>query len=188
MKFVELTQGKRAIVDDEDYDAVISRNWIAHKMGHCFYATRHVRLEKRVYSHEYMHRSIMRRMLDRDIVTSEMCDHVNGDGLDNRRSNLRLATRSQNNRNRHYRRPNLSSVYLGVCWHGAARKWKASTDVDGRSVVIGFFASEFEAAKARDKYIADPELMARPNFAAASAFDAITGDSMAQLAKLTVRP
>jgi hypothetical protein len=81
-------------------------------------------------------------------------DHINHDGLDNRRANLRLATPSQNLGNKRPQRGG-SSPYKGVSlqtsWHPIGRPWKASIDIDGRTKSIGYFATEVEAANAYDE-------------------------------------
>lgn len=80
----------------------------------------------------------------------ELIDHINGDGHDNRWCNLRLASRSQNSRNR---RPKAggTSRYLGVCLYRPTGKWLAQISVDGRSRNLGYFRDEEEAARAYDR-------------------------------------
>lgn len=77
-------------------------------------------------------------------------DHINGDGFDNRISNLRLATRSQNGRNRG-KNANNTSGFKGVSWHSVARKWRAATRINGRRIHIGSFDSAEEAGAAYDR-------------------------------------
>ena len=77
-----------------------------------------------------------------------MCsDHINGDGLDNRRCNLRICTYAENahNRNKYVRQK--ASIYKGVCWHNTMRKWMPSITICGKRIYLGFFESEVEAAK-----------------------------------------
>lgn len=76
-------------------------------------------------------------------------DHINRNGLDNRRSNLRPATSSQNAANRPPQRGG-SSQYKGVGWNKAAGKWKSKIRVDYRYIHIGYFDDELSAAKAYD--------------------------------------
>jgi len=77
-------------------------------------------------------------------------DHINGDGCDNRRCNLRFCTHSQNIMNKR-KRLGCSSIYKGVSWRKARRKWAAYIRVDGRLKHLGYFGDESEAARAYDK-------------------------------------
>jgi hypothetical protein len=74
-------------------------------------------------------------------------DHIDGDGLNNCRSNLRAATHSQNQGNTR-KRLGTSSQFKGVCWSKCAGKWRAYIRSDGKLKFLGYFASEFEAAQA----------------------------------------
>lgn len=90
-----------------------------------------------------MHRLILGTSVGMEV------DHVNGDGRDNRRVNLRLATHSQNMANQRKRRDGISSRYKGV-WYERRRKrpWRAKIKVRGRQVNLGYFETEEEAAYA----------------------------------------
>lgn len=93
MKEIKLANtDKVAIVDDEDRDLFRYR-WRLHPRGYA-------QTTFPGYGDTYMHRVIMERMLARALSNTEYVDHINGDKLDNRRSNLRLASASQNNANR----------------------------------------------------------------------------------------
>lgn len=74
-------------------------------------------------------------------------DHINGNGLDNRRTNLRLATREQNARNA--KRPRTSSSGLkGACWDRRDQRWRSTIRLDGRKVSLGYFRTAEEAHRA----------------------------------------
>ena len=79
-------------------------------------------------------------------------DHINHNKLDNRRSNLRLCTKQQNQWNRRKVVKNTTSKYKGVCWAKKNNKWQASLefqkDKKRQSIYLGQFISEVEAAKA----------------------------------------
>jgi hypothetical protein len=77
-------------------------------------------------------------------------DHINGDGLDNRRSNLRLATGSQNQGNSRKRRDGVTSQYRGVSWNKRAGKWQALLRREGKLQYLGYFSDEEAAARAYD--------------------------------------
>jgi len=92
-----------------------------------------------------MHRQII------NVPVFLLVDHINGNGLDNRKANLRPATHSQNVRNRpkaRYASPR--SKYKGVTWHKRKRKWNTRIRVKGRTIPLGYFDNELHAAKAYD--------------------------------------
>ena len=92
-----------------------------------------------------MHREILK-------VSDDMfIDHINRNGLDNRKANLRLATYAQNSRNRRKSKTSCSSRFKGVSWHKGSKKWVARIGLNGRRKTIGSFNDEIEAAKAYDK-------------------------------------
>lgn len=137
MKEIPLTRGLVALVDDEDYDSLSPHKWYAFKHSeHCtVYAGRKLTAEGNILR---MHRIILSAPSGLDV------DHVNGDGLDNRRCNLRIATRSQNCHNRGAGRNNKSG-YKGVCWHTQAGRWVAQIGIGGKRKHLGLFASPEEA-------------------------------------------
>jgi hypothetical protein len=77
-------------------------------------------------------------------------DHINRNGLDNRRINLRTATRGQNMHNRRIPKNNTSG-YTGVSWHPYSQKWAAGLQYDGKRVHCGYFTSKVDAARAYDQ-------------------------------------
>jgi len=78
-------------------------------------------------------------------------DHINHNGLDNRKSNLRVCTDAENGRNKQ-RQKGGTSIYKGVCWHKAKKKWVAQIKFEGKNMHIGYFTDdkEKEAARAVD--------------------------------------
>jgi hypothetical protein len=77
-------------------------------------------------------------------------DHINGNGLDNRKSNLRICTHQQNCENSRKRKKSFSK-YKGVYWSKNAKKWVAQITIDGKSKHLGYFELEEDAAAAYDK-------------------------------------
>jgi len=138
IRFIPLTQGKVAIVDKEDYEELSRYKWHASSRVESCYAYR--RKGKRSLS---MHREIMGE------PKGMVVDHIDGNGLNNRRRNLRVCTSSQNHQNR--RRTRGRSRYKGVCWEKRRNKWRAEIMLEGRHIDIGCFADEVEAARAYDK-------------------------------------
>jgi hypothetical protein len=134
-KKVPLGHGQFAIVDDEDYDKVVQYKWhiMANKAGSHMYAATKLR----------MHRLVI------DAPPGIMVDHINGDTLDNRKSNLRLCTNSQNQQNTPSR--GGSSRYKGVSLQKKSGKWIATFQYDGQRHYCGMWDSEEDAARAVDK-------------------------------------
>ena len=142
---IPLTQGKYAIVDPEDFERLNKHKWYADKRSNTFYAIRCVGPRRKI-KYIRMHREVIHPP-DHLVV-----DHINHNGLDNRKANLRHATRAQNNRNRLIIvRKNSSSKYKGVNWNKSKKKWRARIHVDGECIFLGYFKDEIEAAKAYDK-------------------------------------
>jgi len=126
MEQIELSQGKVALIDTEDYDLVIKYKWYANKQGKCFYAIVHNGSveNKRIFLK--MHRVIM------GITDSKIfVDHIDGDGLNNQKNNLRLANISQNATNKSSYRG--VSKYKGVSQdtRNGKKYWKATCTKNG---------------------------------------------------------
>jgi len=149
MKTITLSKGYVAIVDDDDFDAVMAAGpWHANitPKTRAVYARRVIKDESESRSHyQTMHRFIL-NVVDAKVVV----DHENHDGLDNRRNNLRAGSQTQNLGNSRKRIGAYSSKYKGVSFNKQHRKWRAQIAVDGIDRYLGSFDSELEAAKAYD--------------------------------------
>jgi hypothetical protein len=160
---IPLTQGRFAIVDPADYPRLSRCKWrLCRTRGkNVLYAERSIRLPGGRYSRMLMHRELL------DPPAGYVIDHINGDGLDNRRANLRLATVAQNAWNS--RKRNSRSGYKGVCYDKIKGLWRAAIVCHGRRIHLGYFKDKIAAAKAYDaaaiKYY---KQFARPNFGAAA--------------------
>jgi hypothetical protein len=143
MKTVMLTRDRVALVDDDDYERVSRHRWCAHHYGNTWYAS------SWIGPHKTRKRVPLHRFIVGDATGHEV-DHVNGDGLDCRRSNLRLCTKAENQRNRRPNR-NSTSKYKGVGWYGQYGCWRARIQVDGKKRHLGYFDNEIEAARVYDE-------------------------------------
>lgn len=145
MKTIELTQGKVALIDDEDFIRVDQFNWCAVRDGLTFYACRRLLKSETgggVRKIQRLHTFLL--------PGHPEIDHKNGDGLDCRRENLRPATRAQNGANQRKRKKG-SSKFKGVCWHKPAKKWCARVRFNWRRYYLGCFDNEVEAARRYDE-------------------------------------
>jgi len=146
MKKIPLTQGKFAIVDDEDFDCLNQWKWQATFDGYNWYAVRAVKYDGKRTS-QMMHRQILGLAAD----DKRQVDHCNRNGLDNRQENIRICNSSQNQHNGKKNKHGLSSQYKGVSWHKQVQKWTAQLVVFGKHLYLGCFNNEVDAAKVYDK-------------------------------------
>jgi len=144
MKFIVLTKGYVAIVDDDDFERLSQYKWSAsvHPRSKTVYAQRHE--AGRVIQ---MHRSVL------DAPQSQHVDHYNHCGIDNRKENLRLCTITQNARNRStdINWAGKTSKYKGVGFmqsRDGAAKWLSRIKVNRKSKHLGWFMTELEAVRA----------------------------------------
>lgn len=147
MKTIALTKGMVAIVDDDDFAMVSCFQWHALRRRNKWHAARTANGRS-----IYMHRVLLNAPPDREV------DHANGDGLDNRRFNLRLATKRQNAQNRRSGDPRKASQFHGVSLHPRGNRWRVlicagEPDKRGnaKQVYVGHFIDEVEAARAYDR-------------------------------------
>ncbi len=142
MAEIVLNHSKVALVDDGDFDWLNQHRWRVSSYG---YATREHYLGKNLPQESVcvsMHRAII------GAKPGQQVDHINGNRLDNRRSNLRFATASQNQMNKRVFKG--ASRFKGVVWIKPNKKWQAAIKVNGKKHYLGYFHSEEEAARAYD--------------------------------------
>lgn len=158
MKTIFLTKGYEAIVDEEDYEYLIGYKWQANNASPAgvVYAVRGFWdfKEKNVKSIS-MHREIIKFINNNKISTNITVDHINGNGLDNRRSNLRFATKQQQSLNRQIRSDNKSG-YKGVYWVWTNKtktkgKWRALIKAEGKRKSLGLYDDPLMASIAYEK-------------------------------------
>lgn len=136
-KTIELTRGKVAIVDDEDYEELNKVSWFyGAGKDNCCYSGRRSRKIGMIY----MHRVII------EAKKGESVDHINGNTLDNRKENLRICTAGQNKQNSGKPKNNTSG-FKGVFWHKRSKKWEVKIGVDNKSIWGGLFVDKIKGAK-----------------------------------------
>jgi hypothetical protein len=141
MKTIELTQGKVAIVDDEDYEYLNQWKWYAHSVCGHYYAIRNLSVSERTLRNGYqvkMHREIIG-------TEFEVIDHIDRDGLNNQRCNLRPCSKSQNAINSKKRVDGSTSKHKGVYF--TKNGWAARINVMGVQKWGGRHKKEIDAAR-----------------------------------------
>lgn len=151
MVMIPISQEQFAITDRIDAD-LARLKWSVHPQSGggapkfaVFRGARKANSDK--YSTQFMHRVILSRMLNRELSSKELVDHINGNPLDNRRANLRLVTSAQNNLNR-AKNHNSTSPYKGVFQPKGTSKWSFQISKGGKRYCgTGFDTAEqaFEA-------------------------------------------
>ena len=136
MKKIKLSKGKFAIVDDKDFERLSKKKW-----HYTLYARRSV-VENGKRKSSLMQWEVLGKPRK-----GLQVDHVNGDKLDNRRKNLRIATPSQNRVNS-VKPKNNTSGYKGVIWNRICKKWIAKTSFNKKLIFLGYFTSKLDAYKA----------------------------------------
>ena len=144
MREILLSQGKIAQVDDEDYEWLTQFKWCVVNQHGYWYVERKIRYGCNRMSQK-MHSLIMQAPKGMQV------DHINHNGLDNRRSNLRICTRAENQHNRLPIKRNQTSIFKGVTWNNTCHKWRARISINNTRILLGDFNSELEAAHAYDE-------------------------------------
>lgn len=136
MKIIKSVQGKNVIVSDEDYDTLTKYKWYTTSRNYCL---RYFKNSKNKLTSRSIHRDIMRPLKDEEI------DHINRNPLDNRRDNLRIANRFENNHNVGIKTTNKTG-YKGVHFDKGMNKYRAQITINKKNKYIGCFESAKEAA------------------------------------------
>jgi hypothetical protein len=142
---IRLTEGKITIVDPDVFYRLNNFQWCAAGRDQSFYAVRFLNNANKGIRLISMHRELM------NFPVGLFVDHHNGDSLDNRITNLRIATRSQNLCNRRKTSSKTSSRFRGVTFRKNVGKWAARIRYLGKEIWLGLFDSEIDAAKAYDE-------------------------------------
>lgn len=144
---ITLTRGQVAFVDADDYaiHEELRQKWTAHldQRSGKYYAMRSVRRDGKRQT-LLMHRLIARAQPDEDV------DHWNHNTLDNRKLNLRRCTHAQNTQSKQKRKALATCHFKGVRLHRGNGKWQSRITIDGKTICLGCFKSDEEAARAYD--------------------------------------
>lgn len=142
MKKIKLTQGKFVLVDDQDYRVLNKYRWYPIQGGDTFYAIRNSSMIKGKKTSIRMHREIMNPPFNLEI------DHIDGNGLNNQRKNLRIVNSSQNQHNSKKPKHNTSG-YKGISWNKEKKKFTAQIVINGKQIYLGSFS---DIKKAHEAY------------------------------------
>lgn len=140
-----LGDGQFTILDQKDYYPLSKFKWYITGFDGKFYAVRNFTIDNIRTKMVSMHRELI------NAPKGLFVDHKNGNSLDNRKSNLRLATRGQNLCNSKRNKDNCTSKYRGVSWNKRRNKWRIGLQSEGKCVVSRLFANELDAARAYDR-------------------------------------
>lgn len=124
------------MVDDADYEEFKKHKWCTNRSGNIHYAMRHIKKEDGKQTLLYMHQAVIGKNSNLHI------DHIDGNGLNNQRNNLRHVTPRQNSQNLHIPK---SSQYTGVYWHKRDEKWMSQIRINGKVKYLGYFENEYAA-------------------------------------------
>ena len=140
MKKIILTKNLHTIVDDDDYSYLSQWKWCADSKGYAVRSERRSETGTTKRKIVLMHREILK------VEKSQQVDHISGNVLDNRKSNLRIATHSQNMRNRKLQ-SNNSTGYKGVWYNRKKDRFIATIKINGQSRTLKYCRTALEAAQ-----------------------------------------
>jgi hypothetical protein len=138
---VPLTRERIALIDDDDFETVSRFKWCCDRQKD---------MRSPIYAITWNKGKIMRmHRLILNAQPGQLVDHINGNGLDNRRSNIRICTIAENAHNIHKTRG--KSIFKGVSWHDKHKIWDVTITLDCTRIYIGTYKNELEAALAYDE-------------------------------------
>ena len=158
-KVIKLTQNKWAMIDVKDYDNLSQKKWYTSANHHTKYARRCINIPKEERRGKSRQKSIQMANFILNVPKKMIVDHINGNGLDNRRNNLRICTPAENRRNTHKRErsPKLKGVYQTTSVYDRKtiickkNPWRSGISINGKMKYLGSFSTQELAAKAYDR-------------------------------------
>jgi hypothetical protein len=136
-----ISQGQQMVIDKSDLGFVENFSWSAESYNGTFYVKTNVRKNGK-WTTAKLHRLLL------NAKPNEFVDHINGNPLDNRRSNLRIVTRSQNIANSKVRKDSTSG-YKGISWNKSLKKWMSYIDSNKKRIHLGYYNNIADASVAR---------------------------------------
>jgi len=143
-KKLPLTQDQFAIVDEDDYDRLAQYKWCVSRSRNCLYARRSSKYQGKKITLQ-MHRVVLGLEYNDNLII----DHINRNGLDNRKANLRIVSQKINSYNCKMQRHNTSG-YRGVAFYKQTGKYASYIKINGIQKHLGFYETPIEAALAHD--------------------------------------
>lgn len=148
IKIESKKHGERyTLIDDEDYGKIKDFTWHLSKDRHDFY------IETFVYPGDSARERILMHRLIAGAQKDSLVDHINHNTLDNRKANLRICSIKENSRNRRRRKQGYTSKYKGVYFCKTKRRYRARIFMDGKSIHLGSFKNEEDAARAYNEAV-----------------------------------
>lgn len=132
MKKIKLTQNKVALIDDEDFERLNQFKWFVKQDGKAWYVCRHIYIAGKRTTLA-MHREILSAKKDIKV------DHINHDGLNNCKENLRLCTHQENLQNQEVAHKNNKLGIKGMYWWESRKKFRATINVNKKDISLGYF-------------------------------------------------
>lgn len=134
MKQIKLTQGRFTLVDDADFEYLNQWKWQAQRGARTYYAVRteYYPIRRKVFLH--------RELIE---CHGKLVDHIDGNGLNCQKINLRTCTKTENNRNK---KPSGNFNYLGVTYKKETKRWNARIMVNRKAIHLGYFDKPEDAA------------------------------------------
>jgi hypothetical protein len=133
-------KGQNVFVDDEDFEMLSAINWNSSGENREYFIKSDGKRNKK----EYLHRFLL------GAKKGEVVDHINGQKFDNRKSNLRICTQTENHMNQRTQQRKKSSMFKGVGFHQWANKFRAYIKINGKARQLGLFNTQHDAAFAYD--------------------------------------
>ena len=147
MKEIQLTQGYVALVDDEDFDYLNQWKWCVKIKSNTIYVVRTIVINYKPKKTKTirMHRLIMLCNI------GKIVDHIDHNGLNNQKNNLRFCTTNQNRANSIKTNKYTTSKFKGVTLNKKSNKWISKMTINKKNIHIGCYKDEIDAAMAYDK-------------------------------------
>lgn len=147
MKKIKINRSLYLLIDNKDFKKIKLFHWYAAKKftDKTFYVVRHYYTIDGKRNNQGIHRFLL-NITDPNILV----DHINGNGLDNRRCNLRIVTKSENQKNRGNNKNNTSG-YKGVSYHKLKKKYISVIGFNGKKIFLGYFKNPKQASKVYNK-------------------------------------